>query len=91
MTRVLIPDRNYDKCPALGPSPTRPLLLGVWLAIGGFAYVILSLTGELLPQYQGKVFAYSQPAFFGELAIMLWLLIKGAKPPADATGSSLAG
>jgi hypothetical protein len=27
------------------------------------------------------VFTYGQPAFFGELAIMLWLLIKGAKPP----------
>ena len=65
-----------------------PRFLGVWLAIGGFAYVILSLTGELLPQYQEKVFTYSQPAFFGELAIMLWLVIKGAKPPADATGPS---
>jgi hypothetical protein len=63
-----------------------PRFLGVWLAIGGFAYVILSLTGELLPQYQDRVFTYSQPAFFGELAIMLWLVIKGAKPPADATG-----
>jgi hypothetical protein len=59
-----------------------PRFLGVWLALGGFAYVILSLTGELLPQYQEKVFTYSQPAFFGELAIMLWLLIKGAKPQA---------
>jgi hypothetical protein len=68
-----------------------PRFLGVWLAIGGFAYVILSLTGELLPQYQEKVFTYSQPAFFGELAIMLWLVIKGAKPPAlEATGSSSA-
>lgn len=64
-----------------------PRFLGVWLAIGGFAYVILSLTGELLPQYQGKVFTYSQPAFFGELAIMLWLVIKGARPPADARGA----
>ena len=60
-----------------------PRFLGVWLAIGGLAYVLLSLTGELLPQYQGEVFAYSQPAFFGELAIMLWLVIKGARPPAD--------
>jgi hypothetical protein len=69
-----------------------PRFLGVWLAIGGFAYVILSLTGELLPQYQERVFTYFQPAFFGELAIMLWLVIKGAKPPADATGlSSAAG
>lgn len=67
-----------------------PRFLGVWLAIGGFAYVILSLTGELLPQYYETVFTYSQPAFFGELAIMLWLVIKGAKPPADATGSASA-
>jgi len=57
-----------------------PRFLGVWLAFGGFAYVILNLTGELVPQYENKVFAYSQPAFFGEIAIMLWLLIKGAKP-----------
>jgi hypothetical protein len=28
-----------------------PRFLGVWLAICGFAYVILSLTGELLLQY----------------------------------------
>ena len=68
-----------------------PRFLGVWLALGGFAYVILSLTGELFPQYQNKVFTYSQPAFFGELAIMLWLVIKGAKPQAlGATASSLA-
>ena len=62
-----------------------PRFLGVWLALGGVAYVILSLTGELLPQYQSKVFTYAQPAFFGELAIMLWLVIKGARPPADVT------
>src|ERR1700674_4672775 len=68
-----------------------PRFLGVWLAIGGLAYVILSLTGELLPQYQETVFTYSQPAFFGELAIMLWLVIKGAKPPApDAAALSSA-
>ena len=64
-----------------------------WLAIGGFANVILSLTGVLLPQYQDKMFTYSQPAFFGEVALMLWLVIKGARPPAlDATAlSSAAG
>jgi len=59
-----------------------PRFLGVWLVINGFAYVILSLTGELLPQYQDKVFALSQPALFAEVALMLWLVIKGAKPPA---------
>jgi hypothetical protein len=68
-----------------------PRFLGVWLALCGIAYVLLSLTGELLPQYQPKVFTYAQPAFFGEVAFMLWLVIKGAKPPADATGPSPAG
>lgn len=65
-----------------------PRFLGVWLVINGFAYVILSLTGVLLPQYHGKVFIISQPAFLGELALMLWLVIKGAKPPAPAVSAS---
>ncbi len=58
-----------------------PRFLGIWLALGGASYVLLSLTGELVPQYQSKVFTYAQPAFFGELAIMLWLVIRGARPP----------
>jgi len=57
-----------------------PRFLGVWLFIDGFAYVLLSLTGVLWPQYQSKVFTFGQPAFFGELAFMLWLVFKGAKP-----------
>jgi hypothetical protein len=57
-----------------------PRFLGVWLIINGIAYVVLSLTGELLPQYQNTVFLVSQPALFAEIALMLWLLIKGARP-----------
>lgn len=64
-----------------------PRFLGVWLALGGFAYIALSLAGVLWPQYQDRVFAISQPAFLGEMAIMLWLLIKGAKPPALDAGA----
>jgi len=45
--------------PSLGllvvPSRFLPRFLGVWLALAGFAWVILSLTGVLLPQYQDKV------------------------------------
>ena len=66
-----------------------PRLLGVWLAINGIAYVILCLTGELLPQYQHAVFVYGQPAFFGEIAIMLWLVVRGARPPVEAMRSAL--
>ena len=68
-----------------------PRFLGVWLLFAGVAYVVMSLTGLLLPEYQEKVFIISQPAFLGELALMLWLVIKGAKPPAlDAVASSAA-
>src|SRR5258707_10784823 len=68
-----------------------PRFLGVWLALAGFAWVILSLTGILSLQYYDKVFTYTQPAVFGELAFWFWLLIKGAKPPAlDAAASSSA-
>src|SRR5256886_4657623 len=58
-----------------------PRFIGVWLIINGVAYVVLSLTVLFFPDYQDKVFAYSQPALFGELAIMLWLPVQGGKPP----------
>jgi hypothetical protein len=61
-----------------------PRFLGVWLVVNGIAYIALSITGVMWPQYQDKLFAFSQPALFGELALMLWLVIKGAKPPALA-------
>ncbi len=65
-----------------------PRFLGVWLALAGFAWVILSLTSLLLPQYKHRVYTLSQPASFGEIVFMFWLLIKGARPPAvDATAS----
>jgi uncharacterized protein DUF4386 len=66
-----------------------PRFLGVWLAIAGFGWLILSLRRFLLPQYHANLFAIFQPAFFGEIALTLWLVIKGAKPSAlDAAGSS---
>src|SRR6266702_8579743 len=49
-----------------------PRFLGVWLALAGFAWVILSLTGVLSLQYYDKVFTFTQPAVFGELAFMFW-------------------
>ena len=59
-----------------------PRFLGVWLALAGLGWVILSVTGILLPEYQDKVNTYLHPAIFGEIVFMLWLLIKGAKPRA---------
>ena len=56
-----------------------PRILGDWLIVNGFGYVIISLTGLFSPEHYSKVFTWSQPVLFGEIAIMLWLLIKGAK------------
>jgi len=57
-----------------------PRFLGVWLALGGFAWVAQSATGVLWPQYQRQLFSISQPAVFAEIALTLWLLIRGARP-----------
>ena len=67
-----------------------PRFLGVWLAIGGFGWLILSFTAILAPQYQDKLFVIFQPAFFGEIALTLWLVIKGAKPTAVNAADSPA-
>ena len=57
-----------------------PRFLGVWLIINGLAYLVISLTGLLLPQYVHTMFLIAQPALMGELAFTLWLLIVGARP-----------
>ena len=56
-----------------------PRFLGVWLIINGFALLVLSFIALLLPQYRDMAFKIAFPAMFGEVAFMLWLLIKGAK------------
>jgi hypothetical protein len=58
-----------------------PRFLGAWLMINCFGYVALSIISLFFPDYYQAAFRYSQPVLFGELAIMLWLLIKGAKVP----------
>jgi hypothetical protein len=57
-----------------------PRFLGVWLIINGFAYLAMSFTGLLLPLYEDMVSNIAFPALLGEMAFMLWLLIKGARP-----------
>ena len=57
-----------------------PRFLGVWLILAGLAYLAMSLTGLLLPQYQAVVSRVTFPLLLGEIAFMLWLLIVGARP-----------
>lgn len=67
-----------------------PRFLGIWLITGCFGWLAVSLTGFLLPGHEDKVFTMVQPFTFGEVPIMFWLAIMGAKPRAAvaATPSS---
>ncbi|MGA3372494.1 MAG: DUF4386 domain-containing protein [Terracidiphilus sp.] len=58
-----------------------PQFLGVWLALGGVSWVTWCFTGVLLPEYRDRVLEVCQPAMLGEMALTLWLVIKGARPP----------
>jgi hypothetical protein len=56
-----------------------PRVFGVFLILNGIALIIHSFTHLLLPNYQPLVYQFATPFFLGEIAIMLWLLIKGVK------------
>ena len=58
-----------------------PRFIGVWLVINCFAYLAMSITGILLPAYQQTVGMVVFPFTFGELVLILWLIVKGATPP----------
>lgn len=61
-----------------------PRFLGVWLLFNALAYVLISLIGELAPQYSDTAFLFAQPALLAELALTLWLVIRGSGPKPGA-------
>src|SRR6266403_689587 len=60
-----------------------PHFLGVLLFVAGFGYLASSLTSLLLPQYAHLVDQFAMVLTAGELPIIFWLLIWGAKVPLD--------
>jgi len=65
-----------------------PRFLGVWLMLGCFVWLAFSITGLLFPGTEDKIFTYGQPLMFGEVAVMLWLVIMGAREPRLAAPSA---
>ena len=62
-----------------------PRVFGVLLMIAGVAYLASSFATLVLPRYAPLVEKVAMPLYFGELPIIFWLLIWGAKTrPADA-------
>ena len=56
-----------------------PRFFGVFLIANGCAYPIQSFTALFLPRYYGVVSKTTFPLLFGELAIILWLVIRGVR------------
>nr|UXE46248.1 hypothetical protein Hi04_10k_c962_00025 [uncultured bacterium] len=54
-----------------------PRILGIWLMIACFAYLALSFTGLMFPIYEDRVSQIASPINLGEVALMLWLVIRG--------------
>jgi len=61
-------------------SQFLPRFLGVWLIVNGFGYLAGSFTGLLFPRYVDRVSTIAFPALMGEIAVMLWLVIRGVRP-----------
>ncbi len=59
-------------------SRLLPRFLGIWTFLGGLAYIAMSISGVLAPQYSGRVFSLAQPFTFAEVALTLWLLLRGS-------------
>lgn len=58
-----------------------PRIIGVLLIIGGIGYMADNFVYILLPEYPSFISGFVPLASVGEIAIMLWLLIKGANVP----------
>jgi hypothetical protein len=59
-----------------------PRILGILLILNCVGYLAASTTTLLVPEYSATVSRAVMPTLLGELWIMLWLLIRGARVPA---------
>lgn len=63
-----------------------PRVLGILLLVAGVAYLTSSVASLVLPEHRQAISRVMMPLYFGEVPIIFWLLIKGAKEPQRAPG-----
>jgi len=69
-----------------------PKLLGILLIVGCFAYLAVSFTAIVFPARAPVVSQVMLPLFaVGELSMIVWLLVKGAKTPLPEAQPSHVG
>jgi hypothetical protein len=61
-----------------------PKIFGILVMVAGIGYVVSAATSLVLPQHAPLVGRYAMFLYFGELPIILWLLIRGANEPRTA-------
>ncbi len=65
-----------------------PRILGVWLFANGIAYVAMSGASLFLAEHANTVRTVAMPLLFGEMALMVWLLILGWKRAPASAGAA---
>jgi len=68
-----------------------PRFLGVWLIINGVAYLVLSFTGLLMPQYEDKVSNILFPALTGRGSVHAVAGYQGRNSEAGSCSRALRG
>lgn len=64
-----------------------PRFLGWWIIANGIAYLLTVTSAVVFPHYLGVITRIATPVEFGEVALLLWLLIFGAREPVTSTAS----
>lgn len=62
-----------------------PRPFGVLLLLAGLGYLVSSVTTVVLPEYRSAVSRVMMPLYFGELPVIFWLLLKGARTSRPAS------
>jgi len=58
-----------------------PRILGVLLMIAGVGYIVTWFSFLVFPAQLGVITRFMMPLYFGEVPIVIWLLVMGAKVP----------
>ena len=56
-----------------------PRILGILLLVAGVAYLLGSVTRIVFPEQASVISPFLTPLYFGEVPIIFWLLVKGAR------------
>ena len=67
-----------------------PRFLGVWLMLACIGYEAIAFTGFLIPDYADTVARFASVVLTAEVALMLWLTIRGVNEKAARSDMRLA-